>query len=89
MPNEIGLLTKQEAKAIRDLKALPDYNRIMVIAEIIRQMQVDGTHSSFACNMVVNDAVESYFKNTMQYSTDFVKQGYPNGTGLLRSISWT
>jgi hypothetical protein len=89
MPNYLGLMTKAEAKQLADLRLLSGYETIRTIANIIAQMQVNSPEfTDFKVNMVVTDDVDSYFKNTMQYTTDYVKQGYPNEQGLLRSISW-
>ena len=89
MPNYLGLMTKQEAKQLADLRTLPGYDRIRQIADVIAYMQRDTPQfTQYDVLTVVTDDVESYFKNTMSYTTDYVKQGYPNGQGLLRSISW-
>jgi hypothetical protein len=83
-----NLLTKSEAKFLRDL-TLDERSKLITIGTVIADnQQSDRPDSSITFNMVVTDAVENYFKNTMQYTTDYVKQGYPSGTGLLRSISW-
>lgn len=89
MPNYLGLMTKQEAKELADLRIIAGYAKIREIASIISYMQRDTPQfTQFDCLQVVTDDVEAYFKSTMGYTTDYVKQGYPAGQGLLRSISW-
>lgn len=89
MPDQFGLMTKQEAKQVSDLMLLPGYSTIVMIAEIIAYSQRNEPQvKEYRHNKVVTDDVESFFKNDKQYTTDYVKQGYPAGQGLLRSISW-
>ena len=89
MPNYFGLMTKAEAKQLADLRLLTGYERIRQIADVIAYMQRDTPQfTQYDVLTVVTDDVESYFKNTMSYTTNYIKTGYPAGSGLLRSISW-
>lgn len=82
-------MTKQEAKQVADLRLLVGYAKIREIAGIIAYMQSNTPeYTQFDVQMVVTDDVDAYFKNTMSYTTDYIKTGYPAGSGLLRSISW-
>lgn len=88
MPNELGLLTKQEAKAIRDINLIAGSADLKWIAQLIKEVQQFGdsqTHIQF--NKVVHNDVAKYFKNTVGY--DVVEQSVPtpNHTKII-SISW-
>lgn len=83
-----GMLTKQQAKVLTDM-TIAERRQAREIANMVVGTQYsDETVNTITINVVVTDRVEALFKNTMQYATDYVKQGYPAGSGLLRSISW-
>lgn len=86
MPNELGLLSKQEAKSLRDLKLIPGLTEI---AGVLRQEQfVGGTAVTF--NMIVHDDVFKYFKNTVGYNVFEDKQhpGLPANHTFITTIDW-
>lgn len=84
--NALGLLTKQEAKDLRDLQTNPNTAKVFDIAEIIKGIQYYATEIEL--NMVVHDDVVSYFKNTMSYTVTEIKTGQPPGFTKLIKISW-
>lgn len=93
MPNELGLLTKQEAKAIRDLRLLPSTNPrepdVLFIARLIREVQGIGDNQTrIEFNKIVHEDVAKYFKNTVGY--DVVEQpvATPANHTKIVSISW-
>lgn len=89
MPNYLGLLTKTEAKELRDLKLLTQSDKIIQIAEGIAMTQkFDALAVMSVYNTVVHDDVVKYFKNTMGYTVVENKVGQPAGFTLLISISW-
>ena len=90
MPNYLGLLTKQECKEMRDLKAsmpVAEYQKLVQIAQAVSECQKyspDTTSNTF--NQVVHTNTVKYFRNTLGY--DVISA--PAGTNMetLTSISW-
>lgn len=90
MPNELGLLTKQEAKNIRDINTMTDGSIVRYLAKLIAEVQQAGdTQTHIEVNWIVmhKDAVK-YFTQDMGYTAVTDDTGQPNNYTRLRSISW-
>jgi len=92
MPNYFGLLTKSEAKELRDLKASlapAQYTLLEQIAVAVAGCQKFSPEINInTFNQVVHDDVVKYFRNTMGYDVFDSDLGQPVGFTLLQTISW-
>ena len=89
MPNFLGLLTKQEAKELRDLNLSGHRSVIIEIAEMIKSSQLLAPEiTEITLNRVVHTDVEKFYKNTMAYLTEIDSTGQPANFTLLTKISW-
>lgn len=95
--NALGLLTKQEAKDLNDFFALPHFDKISELAQVIVDVQqnrakdASGNHVKITeaiFNQVVNDDVVKFFKNDMSYTVVENKVGQLPTETLLIKISW-
>ena len=88
MPNELGLLTKVEAKNLRDIHLSQASEVIKEIAEKIKSYQNGDLRTELSFNKVVHDDVVKYFKNVVGYTVTDNKQGQPVNFTLLQIINW-
>ena len=104
MPNELGLLYKQEAVNKRALLEGLHSDMIVMFADLIKDIQLstDKQYSS-AFDLVVHDDVYKYYNNDMQYTvvqqknnpkiaTQLASQGVPQSEWgsytYIVSITW-
>lgn len=90
--NYFGLMSKQEAKEVSDLRASMPEDQWVILESIATSLSGCQHYSpevkEVIFNQVVHDNVAGYFKNTMQYSVTDNKNGQPPNMTLLVKINW-